>query len=365
MPSKYLRLLRCLFVLAGISSLAAGWQSTTPSQPTTSSARLSVDRIIFVRADPSLGVQSIQSVTDVDGFSGNITGSHEGPQFRATASVNPKTSEIALMNPDGSAVTQLHVFGSDPSLSLDGRRIAFCSIRESQYSQIYVMNADGKEVKRLTNFESDAGGPVWSHDGKKIAFYAFAQKDPRRNPQIWVMDSDGSNQKRITEHGLDPAWSHNDSQIVFASNRADNVFQIYVMNADGSNVKRLTKHKAEDSNPAWAPDGAAIVYSSESEGDRRGLFMMGADGSDPHGLAHSKHQDFCFPAWSLDGRTIAFTALNRLGPQAIVVGEDKPRCEVWSGEYQIFTMDSEGKIHQITDAKLMGMRPSYGRVASQ
>lgn len=364
MSHKCFRFLCCMVVVGGVSLLARAWQTPTTAQPVAVSTRMA-EKIVFVRADPSLGVQSIQSVTDLDGFSGNITGAHDAPQFRATSASNPKTSEIALMNPDGSGVTQIHVFGSDPSLSPDGKRIAFCSIRESQYAQIYVMNADGKEAKRLTSFESDAGGPVWSHDGKKIAFYAFAQKDPRRNPQIWVMDADGSNQKRITEHGLDPAWSNNDSQIVFASNRADNVFQIYVMNADGSNVKRLTKHKAEDSSPAWAPDGAAIVYSSESEGDRRGLFMMGADGSDPHGLAHSKHQDFCFPAWSLDGRTIAFTALNRLGPQAIVVGEDRPRCEVWSGEYQIFTMDSEGKIHQISDAKLMGMRPSYGRVASQ
>jgi Tol biopolymer transport system component len=137
------------------------------------------------------------------------------------------------------------------------------------------------------------------------------------------------------------------------------------MNGDGSNVRRLTQHKGEDSSPAWAPDGAAIAYISEAEGDRRGLFLMAPDGSQQHRLALSKHQDFCFPAWSLDGKQIVFTALNRLGPQGIVTGEERPRCEQWSGEYQIVTFDSDGVTHRLTDAKLMGMHASYGKLAAQ
>ena len=43
-------------------------------------------------------------------------------------------------------------------------------------------------------------------------------------------------------------------------------------------------------------------------------------------------------------------------------GEEKPRCEQWSGEYQIFAMDEEGKIHLLSDAKIMGTHPSYGRL---
>jgi Tol biopolymer transport system component len=366
-----------VFLLSFVWLIFAVAQTT--AQSTISTPRTLKDKIVFVRADPSIGVSSMRSITVAESGAGAIgdqsnvatgaasqggmvTITNDAPDMQGRAVANPKTSEIAVMNPDGSGVTRLHVFGSDPMASPDGSRIVYCSQRDTIYSQIYVMNADGSAPKRLTDVKSgDACGPAWSRDGKKIAYYAFAQTQPSRDPEIWVMDSDGSNPKKLTDHGMDPSWSPDGKQIAFASHR-DGIFQIYAMNSDGSNLRRLTKHNAEDSNPVWAPDGGSIVYISATGDDRRGLFLMGPDGSDPHGLAHSKHQDFCFPSWSPDGRTIVFSALNRLGSQGIVAGEEKPRCEQWSGEYQMFAMDAEGKIHMLTDAKVMGTRPSYGRV---
>jgi dipeptidyl aminopeptidase/acylaminoacyl peptidase len=376
------RLTGCLFaVLASVTlTLLPASVAQSASSPANKSRTLK-DKIVFVRADPFIGVSSMRTITVAESGPGGIgdqaneatggasqggmvTVTHDAPDMQSRAVANPKTSEIALMNPDGSGVTRLRVFGSDPMLSPDGSKIVYCSQRETIYSQIYVMNADGTAPKRLTDSKSgDACGPAWSRDGKRIAYYAFAQTQPSRNPQIWVMDADGSNPKKLTDHGMDPSWSPDGRQMVFASRR-DGIFQIYAMNSDGSNVRRLTKHNAEDSNPAWAPDGGSIVYISATGDDRRGLFLMGPDGSDPHGLAHSKHQDFCFPSWSPDGRTIVFSALNRLGSQGIVAGEEKPRCEQWSGEYQLFAMDAEGKLKQLSDAKLMGTRPSYGRVSA-
>jgi TolB protein len=372
MLRRWVSALFALIAFISIARVVYCWQaaaSPAPAKAAATAPQALKEKIVFVRADPSQGVSSIQSITDTSNGTGmdaygGATGHHDAPQFQATAAANPRTSQIGTMNPDGSGAITLHVYGSDPDLSPDGAKIVYCSLRDDIYSQIYTMNVDGSDQKRITNIKTgDACGPVWSHDGKKIAFYAFAQTNPSRNPEIWVMDPDGSNQKRLTDHGLDPSWSPDGRQIAFASKR-DGVFQIYAMNSDGSNVRRLTKHNAEDANPAWAPDGGAIVFISATGDDRRGLFIMGADGSGQHGLAHSKNQDFCFPSWSPDGKTLVFTALNRVGPQGIVQGEEKPRCEEWSGEYQIFAMDSEGKTHQLSDAKLMGMRPSYGRMLS-
>ncbi len=348
-----------MFLLACAYSSSAGDQAA--------------EKIVFVRPDPVITTSSSHQIHYADAVGGNSGSvdapgaaihSADAPEMQFNSVSDAKMNLLAVMNPDGSGIAELHVNGYDPSVSPDGKRIAFCSSRNDQYSQIYVVNGNGSGEQRLTKITTgDSCGPVWSHDGKKIAFYSFASPHPSRNPAIWVMDPDGSNLKKLAEHGLSATWSPDDRQIAFASNR-DGRFQIYAMNSDGSNVRRLTNNKAEDSSPAWAPDGGAIVFVSNRESEHPALFLMGADGSEQHRLIFSKHQDFCFPAWSLDGKMIAFTSLNRVAAQTIPVGEERPRCEMWTGEYQMFTVDSEGKLHQLTNTKYMAMKPSYGRLVA-
>jgi TolB protein len=327
------------------------------------------EKIVFVRPDPVIvaSSDSVRRSADTHASSGNggvAINSVDAPSMGFNAASDAKMNLLAMMNPDGSGITDLRINGYDPSVSPDGSKIAYCSLRDDQYSQIYVANSDGTSEKRITKIGTgDSCGPVWSHDGKKIAFYSFALTHPSRNPAIWMMDPDGSNMKRLAEHGLEATWSPDDKQIAFASNR-DGRFQIYAMNADGSNPRRLTNDKSEDTAPAWAPDGAAIVFVSDRDGEHPALFLMGADGSQQHRLIFSKRQDFCFPAWSLDGSMIAFSALNRVGPQYVAVGTDLPHCESWTGEYQMFTVDGDGKLHQLTDTKNMATKPTYGRIAA-
>jgi Tol biopolymer transport system component len=319
------------------------------------------EKIVFVRPDPVIIASSSGVRLSADPVRGTIN-SVEDPSMEFHATADAKMNLLAVMNPDGSGITDLHINGYDPSVSPDGRQIAFCSLRDNQYSQIYVVNADGTGEKRLTNISTgDSCGPAWSRDGKRIAFYSFALPHPSRNPAIWVMDPDGKNMKRIAERGLSPSWSPNDKQIAFASN-ADGKFHIYLVNTDGSGVRQLTKSKAEESSPAWSPSGEEIAFVSERDSEQPALFTVGADGSEPQRLVFSKHQDFCFPAWSLDGKTIAFSALNRVGPQYVVMGEERPHCEMWTGEYQMFALDSNLKLHQLTNTKFMAMKPTYGRL---
>jgi dipeptidyl aminopeptidase/acylaminoacyl peptidase len=326
------------------------------------------EKIVFVRPDPVITTSSSMMIRSADTRASSPNGrvainEVESPQMKYNSTADAKMNSLAYMNPDGTGITDLHVNGFDPSVSPDGTKLVYCSLRKDQYSEIYIANADGTDEKRLTNINTgDACGPVWSHDGKKIAFYAFALTHPSRNPAIWVMDPDGSNQQRLTEHAMSPGWSPDGKQIVFTSNRVGK-FQIYAMNSDGSNVRRLTDDKGEDSSPAWSPRGTDIVFVSDREGEHPALFIMAPDGSQQQRLAFSKRQDFCFPAWSLDGNTIAFSALNRVAAQYIAVGEERPRCEMWTGEYQMFTFDSDGKLHQLTNTKYMAMKPTFGRLA--
>src|SRR5690349_2234603 len=80
------------------------------------------DKIVFVRADPNIGLASQRSITQVDQASGSVTGAISAPEMNTMAANDPRKNEIELMNPDGSGIVPLHVFGSDAVLSPDGTK---------------------------------------------------------------------------------------------------------------------------------------------------------------------------------------------------------------------------------------------------
>lgn len=110
-------------------------------------------------------------------------------------------------------------------------QIAFSSSRDA-HLDIYVMD----------NHRSTDSAPVWSPDGKRIAFDSLLDelRNTDRNWEIYVMGADGGNLINLTQHPQTdpwPTWSLNGKPIAFASNRDGD---IYVMNDAGGNMTRLT-----------------------------------------------------------------------------------------------------------------------------
>jgi len=101
---------------------------------------------------------------------------------------------------------------------------------------------------------------------------------------------------------------------VFASAR-DGDSDVYVRRTDGSAVK-LTRNRIGEGDPAWSPDGRKIAFARDVAGGTA-LFVMNADGSHvrqltrpvtgPEGIASQDGM----PTWSPDGRRIAFSSFFR------------------------------------------------------
>ena len=154
----------------------------------------------------------------------------------------------------------------DPEEGLIGLsgRIYFNSTRTGD-SEIYVMNPDGTGITNLTR--SPGTGDTLctiSPDGTRIAFMRGEMWDWDKQ-EIWIMDADGSNQVQLTNNNKadgHPDFSPDGTQIVFSSWRDDDNEEIYIMNADGSNQRRITNHPAPDNDPDWSPDGRFIAFKS-------------------------------------------------------------------------------------------------------
>jgi Tol biopolymer transport system component len=230
---------------------------------------------------------------------------------------------IYSMRADGSDIRVLDRGPGDenPSWSPNGEWIAFDSRRAGSWD-IYVIGADGKNLRRLTHLEGPAWEPVWSPDGRRIAFVLGIPGTHR--DEIYVMNADGSNVRRLTHeagfftYSASPAWSPDGKKIAFVSNRGLGTrwrAELYVMDAGGSHVTRLTYDRANARDPAWSPGGRSIIFASDRSGEN-GIYRMNSDGS---GLKLLSDRRCCCPAWSPDGKSIAISCLGASGKTSIYI----------------------------------------------
>jgi Tol biopolymer transport system component len=201
-----------------------------------------------------------------------------------------------------------------PNWSLDGEKMVFLSMRDGNV-EIYSMDANGTSIRRLTNNQSFEGYPVWSPDGKRIAYTSDRDEpDPIGcynsasgcDTNIYVMNVDTLEETRIMGNpGLDegPVWSPDGKRIAFFSNR-NGAHDIYLMESDGTDVVRLTTNSADDWRPSWSRDGKMIAFASFRDGNSE-IYTMNVDGTNVSRLTNNQIEDTA-PAWSTDDKYVAF-----------------------------------------------------------
>jgi hypothetical protein len=246
---------------------------------------------------------------------------------------------IHLMAADGTDDRQVGV-GSCPTFSKDGSVLAYQDASHGE-GRLDITAADGTPI----GFIRDVGITVFmdsemalSPDGTRVAWLKYLQPDAPSPTELWVTPVSGGPGVRVAAASVDntwytlPVWSPDGRQIAFAENvRVDSPdgsnwgayrTAIDIVGADGSDRRQLTARPGTDQvGVSWSPDGRFIAYvglpdgspvpSLGAAGSTAGfqpptdIFVIDADGSADRNITNSEWAE-AQPIWSPDGAHIAY-----------------------------------------------------------
>jgi hypothetical protein len=200
------------------------------------------------------------------------------------------------------AVAQPAQHGASPTVSPDGRLIAFASDRDGT-GDVFLANADGSEVRRLTTDGGHHGRAYWSADGRRL-LYGRTQKDTARLFSLPVEGGAPAEVARTPARG--GAVPFPDGARFVAGVGEWTTMQLVASRLDGSGRVPLTSDRAAYWCPAVSPRGDRVA-AARNDSTGMQIWIVGADGSGGRALTRftpEQGRPQC-PAFSADGRRLA------------------------------------------------------------
>lgn len=173
---------------------------------------------------------------------------------------------------------------SQPALSPDGSRVVYTlrtpdAGRDRNVEQLWTVPVAGGAPRRLTTGDADTD-PAWSPDGRRVAFL--------RDGQVHLLPADGGDAERVTDLPLGagaPVWSPDGDRLAFAAPvdptdgkgplvatrvdfQADGAgmygavrHQLHVLDVATGACRQVTDGREHAGRPAWSPDGRTLAFT--------------------------------------------------------------------------------------------------------
>jgi tricorn protease len=174
---------------------------------------------------------------------------------------------------------------SSPVWSPDGKLLAFASDRYGHYD-VYVTSPQGGEVRRLTTYSTDAVPTSFTPDGKYVLFSAYRMGTAQSAlfpvkifPQLYRVSVQGGHEAEmiLTTPALHASYDRAGSRILYEDLKgyedpwrkhetSSVAHDIWLYDAKNGDHKKISSFQGENRNPVWSPDESAVYYLTEQSG---------------------------------------------------------------------------------------------------
>ena len=285
-------------------------------------------------------------------------GTTEDVPFEATFTMNRPPYQTKRFNLDSAIPKQVKGIVS-PALSPDGKRVVFEAL-----NQLWLMDIGGKPIA-LTNDKFYKEDPVWSPDGKSIAY----SSDKGGTEDIYIFDVATKQEKRVTTTGdsaeVALAWSPDGK--MFACQDQDGA--TYILDIATGKKRLIIPAQFAPSKPSWSASGNTIAIAALKpytkrfrEGTSQILTADVATGKltytepAPYKSIGTRGEDG--PLYSPDGTSIAFVMDSVLWIQPVdksgipsgagrAINTEVTDAPTWSGDSKKLLYLSSGKLRMI------------------
>ncbi|MGQ9617841.1 MAG: prolyl oligopeptidase family serine peptidase [Candidatus Aminicenantia bacterium] len=198
----------------------------------------------------------------------------------------------------------------NPAISPDGKQIIFTRTRVDKMNDRYVSNlwivdVEGKRLRELTHGNWRDFSPVWSPDGKKIAF--LSERDG--STQLHVMWVDTREVAQLTHLERAPsniAWAPDGKKIAFTCFVPDEKQVLQVKLPKKPEKAKWGAPPVVIDRLSWRADGIGFLPKGYEH-----IFVIDAEvGGTPVQLTSGDYPHYDF-SWSSDGKTIYFSAIRK------------------------------------------------------
>ena len=190
---------------------------------------------------------------------------------------NAKTGERvkrlikSTLNPD---FEELRLLYSQSAFSNNGKLLAFTAQRAGK-DVLYLLDVPGRKVIRRIDLPFDGMmAPSFSPDDQRIVFSGTLGGES----DLYIVDVDGKNLKRLTNDiygDLQPVWSPDGRKVAFATDRGPPTdlarlhlgkWQIATIDVETGAIEVIPRQAGHNLNPQWSPDGQSVAYISDRTG---------------------------------------------------------------------------------------------------